>query len=97
MISMPPSYGKSELVARTFIPYALGKYPNLKFIYASYGDELSKSISVETRDFFKSSAFSALFGKQKLIMDKAEHWFNEKGEDYLSQQQGEQLQGSTAI
>lgn len=79
MISMPPSYGKSELVARTFIPYALGKYPNLKFIYASYGDELSKSISVETRDFFKSSAFSALFGKQKLIMDKAEHWFNEKG------------------
>lgn len=79
MISMPPSYGKSELVARTFIPYALGKYPNLKFIYASYGDELSKSISVETRDFFKSKAFASLFGKQKLIMDKAEHWFNEKG------------------
>lgn len=79
MISMPPSYGKSELVARTFIPYALGKYPNLKFIYASYGDELSKSISVETRDFFKSNAFASLFGKQKLIMDKAEHWFNEKG------------------
>lgn len=79
MISMPPSYGKSELVARTFIPFALGKYPNLKFIYASYGDELSKSISVETRDFFKSKAYGALFGKQKLIMDKAEHWFNERG------------------
>ena len=79
LISMPPSYGKSELIARTFIPFALGKNPALKFIYASYGDELSKSISVETRDFFKSKAFEALFGKQKLIMDKAEHWFNEKG------------------
>ena len=79
MISMPPSYGKSELVARTFIPYALGHYPNLKFIYASYGDELSKSISVETRNFFKSRAYSSLFPNHKLIMDKAEHWFNEKG------------------
>lgn len=79
LISMPPSYGKSELIARTFIPFALGHNPALKFIYASYGDELSKSISVETRDFFKSNVFSQLFGKQKLIMDKAEHWFNEKG------------------
>ena len=79
MISMPPSYGKSEVVARTFIPYALGHYPNLKFIYASYGDELSKSISVETRNFFKSRAYSSLFPNHKLIMDKAEHWFNEKG------------------
>lgn len=52
LISMPPSYGKSELIARTFIPFALGHNPALKFIYASYGDELSKSISVETRDFF---------------------------------------------
>lgn len=93
MISMPPSYGKSELIARTFIPYALGCYPNMKFIYASYGDELSKSISVETRDFFKSKAFGNIFGNQKLIMDKAEHWFNEKGGGLFSTTVGGAITG----
>ncbi|STQ85764.1 hypothetical protein LS73_008830 [Helicobacter muridarum] len=79
IISMPPSYGKTEIVARCFIPYALGLYPNIKFIYASYGDELSKSVSVETRDFFKSKTYRGLFANSKLIMDKAEQWFNDKG------------------
>lgn len=53
MISMPPSYGKTEVVARSFIPFALGHHPNMKFIYSSYGDELSKSVSVETRTFLR--------------------------------------------
>lgn len=79
IISMPPSYGKTEIIARSFIPYALGLYPNMKFIYASYGDELSRSVSVETRNFFKSKTYKSLFNNSKLIMDKSEQWFNDKG------------------
>lgn len=79
IISMPPSYGKTEIIARCFIPYSLGLFPNMKFIYASYGDELSRSVSVETRNFFKSKAYRGLFTNSKLIMDKSEQWFNDKG------------------
>ncbi|WP_158654318.1 hypothetical protein, partial [Helicobacter cinaedi] len=36
MINMPPSYGKTEIIARSFIAWALGRDRKRKFFYISY-------------------------------------------------------------
>ena len=55
MLNMPPSYGKTETIARTFIPWALGNNPYRKFIYISYSDDLGRKINKQIRELMKSS------------------------------------------
>ncbi|MGP1579965.1 MAG: hypothetical protein ACTTH5_02945 [Wolinella sp.] len=74
MLNLPPSYGKTEIVGRTLIPYGIGRNPQHKFIYTSYGDELSIKTSDEARTYFKSSEFMHLFAHENLTTDQASHW-----------------------
>lgn len=74
MLNMPPSYGKTEIIARTFIPYAIGKNDRHKFIYTSYGNDLSAQTSSEARDYFKSIEFKNVFGHENLSQDQTSHW-----------------------
>lgn len=74
MLNIPPSYGKTELIGRTFIPYGIGKNPTHKFIYTSYGDELSVQTSDEARTYFKSKEFLNIFAHENLATDQASHW-----------------------
>lgn len=62
MINMPPSYGKTETIARSFIAWALGQNRKRKIIYISYSDELCRKISNQVRDLLKSKFFSSVFG-----------------------------------
>ena len=61
MINMPPSYGKTEIIARSFIAWALGKDRKRKFFYISYSDELCKKIANQVRDLLKSKLWSDVF------------------------------------
>lgn len=61
IVNMPPSYGKTETIARSFIAWALGNDPTRKFIYISYSDELCKKISNQVRDLIKSNFFQTIF------------------------------------
>ncbi|STP13791.1 phage uncharacterized protein, putative [Helicobacter cinaedi] len=63
MLNMPPSYGKTEIIARCFIAWALGNYPQRKFIYISYSDELCRKISNQVRDLIKSPFLRVYLGK----------------------------------
>lgn len=74
MLNMPPSYGKTEIIARTLIPYAVGKNNQHKFIYTSYGDTLSSQTSLEARNYFKSQEFINVFGHDNLSVDQSSHW-----------------------
>ncbi len=68
MINMPPSYGKTEIIARTFIAWALGNFPQRKFFYISYSDELCKKISNEVRDLMKSDFWAQIFGRSPVFL-----------------------------
>lgn len=68
MLNMPPSYGKTETIARTFIAWGLGREPSRKFIYISYSDELCRKISNQVRDFMKSSFYAEIFGESPIFL-----------------------------
>lgn len=61
MINMPPSYGKTETIARSFIAWALGQNRKRKIIYISYSDELCRKISNQVRDLLKSKFWASVF------------------------------------
>lgn len=68
MLNMPPSYGKTEVIARTFIAWALGRNKTRKFIYISYSDELCRKISNQVRDLMKSEFYTQIFGEKAVFL-----------------------------
>lgn len=68
MLNMPPSYGKTEIIARTFIAWALGRDRTRKIIYISYSDELCRKISNQVRDLLKSPFWAQIFGEKPYFL-----------------------------
>ena len=80
MVNMPPSYGKTEIIARNFIAWALGNFPHRKFFYVSYSDELCKKISNQVRDLIKSKFWAQVFGRSpQFIQDNANEFMLKEG------------------
>lgn len=80
MLNMPPSYGKTETIARAFIPYALGVDRSRKFMYVSYSDELCKRISNEVRSLIKSRFWQSIFKKPpEFIQDNSNEFIFKEG------------------
>lgn len=63
MVWMPPQHGKTQLVNRFGIPWALGKNPDLKIAQASYGDDLATSINVDIQRIMESEVYHRIFPK----------------------------------
>lgn len=68
ILNMPPSYGKTEIIARTFIAWALGKDRTRKFIYITYNDTLCKKIINETRALLKSRYWLSIFKESPMFL-----------------------------
>lgn len=80
MINMPPSYGKTELIARCFIAWALGHYPQRKFFYISYSDDLCRKINNQVRDLLKSPFYASIFGANPtFLQDNANEFVLKEG------------------
>ncbi|MDE6959117.1 MAG: hypothetical protein K2O80_06220, partial [Helicobacter apodemus] len=80
ILNMPPSYGKTETIARAFIAWALGIDPSRKFMYISYSDELCKRISNEVRDLLKSPYYRSIFKKNPLFLqDNSQEFILKQG------------------
>ena len=79
MLNMPPSYGKTETLARAFIPYALGIDRSRKFMYISYSDELCKRISNEIRALIKSPFWISIFGNPNFLQDNSQEFIFKEG------------------
>ena len=80
MLNMPPSYGKTETLARAFIPYALGVDRSRKFMYVSYSDELCKRISAEVRALIKSQFWISIFRKPaEFLQDNSNEFIFKEG------------------
>lgn len=68
MLNMPPSYGKTEIIARTFPAWALGLDRSRKFIYISYSDTLCKKIINEIRALLKSKFWLSIFKEPPIFL-----------------------------
>lgn len=81
IISEPPSYTKTELCVRQFAPWALGNSSQKKFIYGTYGDDLSLLVSGETRGVVESKEYGQLFPHTNIDRNQNQknHWTTTQG------------------
>lgn len=79
MLNMPPSYGKTETIARTFIPWALGNNPYRKFIYISYSDDLGRKINKQIRELMHSQFYRNIFGTPLFIQANSSEFILKQG------------------
>lgn len=85
IINLPPSYTKSELAVRQFGSWSLGRDPSRQIIYATYGDDLSTLMSVETRNIVESAAYKQIFGtKLNQAQNQKFHWATQQGGRFFS-------------
>lgn len=66
ILNMPPSYGKTEIIARCFIAWSLGKDRTKKIFYISYSDELCRKIANQIRDLMSSFFYQSVFFDEPL-------------------------------
>ncbi|TSA81497.1 hypothetical protein [Helicobacter mehlei] len=80
MINMPPSYGKTEIIARCFIAWSLGLDRARKFFYISYSDDLCRKIANQVRDLMKSKFYAQVFPKPlEFLQDNAQEFVLREG------------------
>ena len=61
MITMPPRHGKSELASRRFPAYALGRYPDMGIICASYSADLATRMNRDVQRVIDDPAYRVIF------------------------------------
>jgi predicted phage terminase large subunit-like protein len=70
IVTMPPQFGKTELLCKTFPAWYLGNNPENSVMVASYNQEYVNKLSVQCRDFFNDQKFMTLFYDLKLHPDQ---------------------------
>ena len=61
MVFLPPRHGKSYIASQLFPAWALGRFPELNFIVASYGARLPLTFSRSTRAYLRDPLFKTVF------------------------------------
>jgi predicted phage terminase large subunit-like protein len=61
IINIPPRYGKTELMIH-FVAWAMARYSDSNFIYASYSHDLSATQTAVIRDIMSLPEYRRLFG-----------------------------------
>ncbi len=67
LIFEPPRHGKSQLAARNFPAWVLGRHPDTRIILASYGADLAVKHSRAVREIVTSPQFQAVFGERSIL------------------------------
>lgn len=70
-ITWPFRSGKSDMVSRNLIPFALGLNPDWEIILGTYGAELSEELSGDALSIMRSDEYKALFPRSELNPDKS--------------------------
>lgn len=94
IINMPPRYGKTELVVKSFMALGFALNPKCKFIHTSYSDVLALDNSESVRDLIKSDIYQTLFPiKTKKDSDAKSKWYTESGGGVYATASGGQITG----
>ncbi len=85
MFFLPPGSAKSTYGSVVSPTWAMGKYPGLKIILASYGSDLARRHGRRARQIAKSEHFKALFSTQiSQDTSAADEWALTNGSEYLA-------------
>lgn len=84
ILAIPPRHGKTQLSSIYCPAWALGKYPDMKFILSTYGAELSEKVGLATRDIISTDIYQNIFKGIKLRKDQKAKakWMTNKGGSY---------------
>jgi hypothetical protein len=98
ILSIPPRHGKSQLASIYFPAWALGKYPEIKFIMSTYGMELSETMGMKTRDVIQSEPYQFIFPDVTLRPDQKAKakWLTTEGGAYTAVGIGTAVTGTGA-
>lgn len=85
MFFMPPGSAKSTYGSVVTPSWAMGKFPGLKIILASYGSDLARRHSRRARQIVRSPLYTDLF-QTKLSIDTAaaDEWALTNGSEYVA-------------
>jgi phage terminase large subunit-like protein len=61
IFNMPPGYMKSMLISVLYVAWRLGVNPGLRFICASYGDDVAHKFGRQARQIMQSPLYRAIF------------------------------------
>ena len=71
IISWPPRHGKTELVARKYIPWSLGRDPTQHIIFATYNEEFALDHGRDIRSTMSAPIYRQIFGDVRLQVGSA--------------------------
>ena len=91
IINMPPRYGKTEQVVKSFIAQGLAINSKAKFIHASYSDSLALDNSEVIKELIESEEYQKLFNRQlKRDSKSKKKWYTQdKGGVYATSTGGQ--------
>lgn len=95
IISMPPRYGKTELVVKSLIGFGLALNAKAKFLHLSYSDDLAVDNSEAVKDLVNSEDYQVLFPEVQMKRDsKAKNkWYTTEGGGVLAKAAGGAVTG----
>jgi predicted phage terminase large subunit-like protein len=79
IVTLPPQFGKSELLCKTYPAWFLGHNPDKSVIVSSYNEEYTNKLSVKCRDFFLQPKFKDLFNLELHPDQQTKHEWMIKG------------------
>jgi len=94
IITIPPRFGKTELVIKAFMSWALAKNQKCKFIHLSYSDDLALDNSSAIKEIVTSDEYQELW-EMPLKHDShaKKKWFNIMGGGVYATSTGGQITG----
>lgn len=85
MINMPPRYGKTELVIKSFTSYGFALNPKCRFLHLSYSDILVNDNSDTVRNIMREPLYTTLFPKSGLEgKGSSKRWKTKAGGEFYA-------------
>lgn len=94
IINMPPRYGKTEQVVKSFIAQGIAINSKAKFIHASYSDSLALDNSEVIKELIESEEYQKLFNRTlKRDSKSKKKWYTEDNGGVYATATGGQITG----
>lgn len=93
MVNIPPRHGKTEMVSKAFIGYALALNPRAQFITVSYSDDLVLNNSRNVNELLRSEEHRRLFPECDVQNVGSRHWTTSAGGSVYAVSTGGQITG----
>lgn len=93
MFNIPPRYGKTELVVKSFVCKGLAQNPQSRFLHLSYSDDLVKDNSKEIMETINSDFFQSIFPHVQIVDRSTKKWYTSEGGGLYAVATGGQVTG----